>query len=107
MNRFSSRKKVPVDRLPLLNFTVGDAFCRDRYLSSVTNKLYKAGVIRLGQLVSLSEENLFDLVKTTAGNRDRVKRNLEAFGLGLNMDVPQGAFTTASGFPPRAADQTH
>lgn len=92
------RKPVPQDRLKMLSFTVGDAFCRDRYLTSVTTKLYGLGIIRLGQLVSLSEDELTNSIRTTPANLERMKDRLAEFGLELNMAVTEGSYEPVPSF---------
>lgn len=101
MAETSLPKKVPDSLVPMLNFTVGDAMCRDRYLTSVVNKLHKQGVTRLGHLVSLSEDDLSKILITTHANKERIKRCLSAFGLELGMAVAENSFVAVPGFPPR------
>ncbi len=91
------RKRVPDNRSQFLKFSLADVFCRERYLGRVVNKLHKSGIVILGQLVQLSEDDLSHLLSTTDNNKERIKRRLEAYGLELNMDVAEGSLTS----PPR------
>lgn len=95
------RKKLEPSKQALLNFTVGDALCRDRYLTNVINKLHKAGIVRLGHLIQLTDEELREILPTTPDNHDRVKRCLSAFGLELGTEVCASQFASSGGFPPR------
>lgn len=106
MMELAPRKKVPQDRCLTLNYTVGDAFCRDRYLSPKVSELYKIGILRLGHLVRLSGQELVELVPLSLKSQERVKRCLGEFGLELAMDVSETPFLETLKFLPRLSAPT-
>ena len=101
MNEKIQQRKVPEDKVPLLNFSVGDIFCRDRRLAGLVSQFHQNGIIRLGDLVALSEDSLCTMLPATAPLKDRIKTCLEEIGLELGMEVDPNSYVTEPGFPPR------
>jgi len=86
--KHSSKKVVPENYYRVLDCRTPVIFSDERYLSVFLSKSYDNGFYWLGELVQMSEQELFSKVTTSKENQLRIKRALKEIGLELGMCAP-------------------
>jgi len=84
----TENSRVPEHLYKLLNLTTASLFMRYGYLQPFVIKTYNKGIQHLGDLVQMSEDDVFKAAPTSPKNRALIKKELADDGLAFGMSAP-------------------